>query len=212
VVQVGSLSFRTAAEVAAALDVVEGDLGRDLDRSFAVTVEAEAAAAAFGDEELAMRARLLKADISERKGYPARVVDALRTVNRWAADHDCRPLLARSHVLLARTYRNLGDMSAYLDHAVSAVEAAGPDAPAHIPGGDVRVGQSLGHQAGDGQLGRRQGGPAGRRAPGDPVPAGPRAPRRSPAPSRPAGQGSACSARGCSATAPAGQRFPDGHR
>jgi diguanylate cyclase (GGDEF)-like protein len=138
-VQVGSLRFRTAAEVAAALDVVEGDLGRDLDTSLAVTVEAEAAAGAFGDEELAMRARLLKADISERKGYPARVVDTLWTVNRWAADHDCRPLLVRSHLLLARTYRNLGGLSAYLDHAVSAVEASGPDAPADIRARCLRV-------------------------------------------------------------------------
>src|SRR5437667_5046106 len=108
-VQVGSLRFCTAAEVAAVLDAVEADLGRNLDRSFAVTVEAEAAAEALGDEELAMRARLLQADISRRKGYPARVLGTLRRVNRWAADHDCRPLLARSHLLLARTYFDLGD-------------------------------------------------------------------------------------------------------
>ncbi len=131
-VQVGSLRFRTAAEVAAALDVVEGDLGRDLDRLLAVTVEAEAAADAFGDEELAMRARLVKADISERKGHPIKVVATLWTVNRWATDHDCRPLLARSHLLLARTYANVGDMPAYLDQAVSAVEASGRDVPAGI--------------------------------------------------------------------------------
>src|SRR6266480_6647141 len=128
-VQVDSLSFRTAAEVAAVLDAVDADLGRDLDRSLAVTVEAEAAAEAFGDEELAMCARLLQADISRRKGHPARVAGTLRAVNRWATDHDCRPLLARSHVLLAVTYYDLGDMSARLDHAVSAVEASGLDMP-----------------------------------------------------------------------------------
>src|SRR5262245_49770055 len=111
-VQVDSLRFCTAAEVAAALDTVEADLGRNLDRSLAVTVEAEAAAEAFGDEELAMRACLLQADISRRKGYPARVIGLLRRVNRWAADHDCRPLLARSYVLLGRTYFILGDVSA----------------------------------------------------------------------------------------------------
>jgi diguanylate cyclase (GGDEF)-like protein len=132
VVEVSSLRFRAVSEVAAALDVVEGDLGRNLDTAFAVTVEAEAAADALGDEELTMRARLVRADISERKGYPTRVIGTLWTVNRWAADHDCRPLLARSHTLLARAYRNMGDVSAYLDHAVSAVEASGPDAPAHI--------------------------------------------------------------------------------
>jgi diguanylate cyclase (GGDEF)-like protein len=131
-VQVSSLRFRAAAEVSAALDAVDADLGRNLDRSLAITMEAEAAARAFGDEELAMRACLLQADISRRKGYPARVVDILRTVNRWAADHDCRPLLARSHVLLASIYLDLGDMSAYLDHAVSAVEASSRDVPADL--------------------------------------------------------------------------------
>src|SRR5438876_42211 len=137
-VQVGSLRFRTAAEVAAALDIVEGDLSRDLDGLLAVTVDAEAAADALGDEELAMRARLVKADISERRGYPIKVVATLWTVNRWATEHDCRPLLARSHLLLARTYANVGDMPAYLDQAVSAVEASGRDVPAGIRAGCLR--------------------------------------------------------------------------
>src|SRR5437773_211650 len=132
VVQVDSLRFRTAADVAAALDAVEADLGRNLDALLAVTVEAEAAAEAFGEEELAMRARLLQADISRRKGYPARAAGMLRTVNRWAADHDCRPLLARSHVLLARTHCDMGDLPAGLDHAVASVEASGRDVPADI--------------------------------------------------------------------------------
>src|SRR5437667_12171531 len=94
-VQVGSLRFCTAAEVAAVLDAVEADLGRNLDRSLAVTVEAEAAAEALGDEELAMRARLLQADISWRNAYPDRVAGLLRPEHHWAADHDRRPLLAR---------------------------------------------------------------------------------------------------------------------
>jgi diguanylate cyclase (GGDEF)-like protein len=118
--------------VAAALDAVEADLGRNLDTLLAVTVEAEAAAEAFGDEELAMRARLLQANISLRKGHPAGVAGTLRTVNRWAAEHDCRPLLARSHLLLSLICRDLGDMPAYLDHAVSAVEASSRDVPADV--------------------------------------------------------------------------------
>jgi diguanylate cyclase (GGDEF)-like protein len=132
VVQVDSLRLRTAPEVAAALDAVEADLSRNLDALLAITVEAEAAAEAFGEEELAMRARLLQADISTRKGYPARVADTLRTVNRWAADHDRRPLLARSHLLLARIYLDVGDLSSYLDHAVSAVEASSRDVPVDL--------------------------------------------------------------------------------
>src|SRR5262249_43691459 len=112
VVQVDPLRFRTVAEVAAALDAVEADLGRSLDRSFVVTVEAEAVAEVFGDEELAMRARLLQADISLRKGHPAGALGILRAVNRWAAENDCRPFLATSYGMLARLYAELGDMSA----------------------------------------------------------------------------------------------------
>src|SRR5262245_45091298 len=132
VVQVDSRRLRTAAEVAAALDAVEADMGRNLDASFAVTVEAEAVAEEFGDEELAMRACLLQGNISARKGYPARALGTVRSVIRWAADHDCRPFLAESYRLLSWIYFDLGDMSACLDHAVSAVEASGRDVPAHI--------------------------------------------------------------------------------
>src|SRR5437899_836960 len=131
-VQVDSLRLNTTAEVVAALDAVESDLGRNLDRSLAITVEAVVVADAFGEEELAMRARLLQADISSRQGRLTGLADILRTVNRWAADHDCRPLLARSHALLARINVDLGDMSAYLDHAVAAVEACGRDVPARL--------------------------------------------------------------------------------
>ena len=38
-VQVDSLRLNTTAEVVAALDAVESDLGRNLDRSLAITVE-----------------------------------------------------------------------------------------------------------------------------------------------------------------------------
>ena len=50
-VQVGSLRFCTAAEVAAVLDVVDADLGRNLDRSLAVTVEAVAQIKVKSDPE-----------------------------------------------------------------------------------------------------------------------------------------------------------------
>src|SRR5262249_9110753 len=69
----------------------------------------------------------------------ARAAVTLRRVHRWAADHDCRPLLARGHVLLAGICVDLGDVSTCLDHAVSAAEASGRDVPAHIRALCLRV-------------------------------------------------------------------------
>src|SRR5439155_1075768 len=72
---------------------------------------------------------LLRADMLDRLGETQRAVRMLWAVHGWAAERDCRPVLARSHLLLSRTHHNLGDMSACLEHAVSAVEYLGEDAP-----------------------------------------------------------------------------------
>jgi len=123
---------RNAAELAAVLDGGEDDLeiGCDADATLAVAARVEQAADALGEVELTMRARLLRADMAGRKGQPT-AVRLLWEVNRWAAAHQCRPLLARSHLLLSRAYANLGDMAVRLEHAVYAVESLAPDAPPH---------------------------------------------------------------------------------
>jgi len=121
---------RAAAELSAALDAAEDNLeiGCDADASLRIAVEVAEAADALGEAELAARARLLRADMSDRKGQPV-AARLLWEVNRWATEHDCRPLLARSHLLLARTYTNLGDMAVRLEHAVCSVETLDPAAP-----------------------------------------------------------------------------------
>ena len=65
----------------------------------------------------------------DRLGETRRAVRILWAAHGWATERDCRPVLARSHLLLSRTHHNLGDMSACLEHAVSAVEYLGEDAP-----------------------------------------------------------------------------------
>ncbi|HCT80552.1 MAG TPA: GGDEF domain-containing protein [Micromonosporaceae bacterium] len=120
-------------ELATRLDAAEDNLemGCDADEAHAIAVKIEAAAEAIGAADLSMRARMLQADMSERMGQPAAVAQVLWEVNRWASEHDSQSLLARSHLLLARTYFHLGDMAVYLDHAVCAVEALESSAPSH---------------------------------------------------------------------------------
>ncbi|HEU4425163.1 MAG TPA: GGDEF domain-containing protein [Pilimelia sp.] len=121
------------AALAASLEATEDNLemGCNTDEALAVALRVRAAAEDAGDAELVHRARLLQADMSERKGRPAAVAQTLWEVNRWAIEHDCRPLLARSHLLLARMYYHLGDMPVCLDHAISAVETLEPTAEPH---------------------------------------------------------------------------------
>jgi diguanylate cyclase (GGDEF)-like protein len=122
-----------AAALTASLEAAEDNLemGCNTDEALAVARAVQAAAEGIGEDELVQRARLLNADMSERKGRPAAVAQALWAVNRWATEHDCRPLLARSHLLLARMYYHLGDMPVCLDHAICAVETLEPTAPPH---------------------------------------------------------------------------------
>jgi diguanylate cyclase (GGDEF)-like protein len=52
-------------------------------------------------------------------------------VNRWAMENGSRPVLARSHLLLAATFHHLGDPGACLDHALLAVELLDNQASPH---------------------------------------------------------------------------------
>ena len=90
--------IRTADEVAAELDILEDWLGLEVDSALASAMAAQRDAEALGDVELVQRARLALADMWERKGESTSCVRILWEVNRWAAEHDCRSLLARSHL------------------------------------------------------------------------------------------------------------------
>ena len=123
--------MRTADEVAVELDKLEDWLGLDVDSALAGAVAAQRDAEALGDPELIQRARLALADVWDRKGEVASGVRILWDVNRWAAEHDCRSLLSRSHLLLARAYYNLGDLAACLEHSVCSVELLDEDTPTY---------------------------------------------------------------------------------
>jgi two-component system, cell cycle response regulator len=73
-------------------------------------------------EVLLARAQLVEADARGRRGQPDASGRLLRSVNRWAAEHDEPYVLARSHRLLAMFFGGIGDDLAYLEHAVRAVE------------------------------------------------------------------------------------------
>jgi len=114
---------RTAERLAADLDELEDDLGYDIDAWLPRAARIEREAEALGDVELLLRARLVRADVWLRKGQTLAATPIVLEVHAWATEHDRRPVLARSHLMLSRTHRVLGDPAAGLEHAVFAVES-----------------------------------------------------------------------------------------
>jgi diguanylate cyclase (GGDEF)-like protein len=106
----------------AELDRLEDWTGLDPHGRAARAAELEAAAARVGDLPARMRARLIQADAAERTGDLKAAAAVMWQVNEWAVAHGDRYLVARSHLLLGRAYRNMGDVAALLEHAVAAVE------------------------------------------------------------------------------------------
>jgi diguanylate cyclase (GGDEF)-like protein len=120
--EAGAAPERTAAEVAAALALIEDAPSYDIDAWLVEATGLERIADRLGDQELVLRARLVRADVWQRRGRTAPAVQVFWAVIHWATEHDCRPLLARAHRLLALTYQGVGDAAAFLDHSVRAVE------------------------------------------------------------------------------------------
>jgi len=69
-------------------------------------------------EDLIIRTQLIHADIMGRQGKIAEGGRKIRTINKWALDHNHHYLLARSHRLLAAFYRRIGDSESALENAV----------------------------------------------------------------------------------------------
>ena len=111
-----------SAARSAELDRLEDWTGLDPRGRSARAAELELVAATAGDAPAEMRARLIQADVAERGGDARPAVAVMWQVNEWARAHGHRYLIARSHLLLGRTYRNMGDVAALLEHAVAAVE------------------------------------------------------------------------------------------
>jgi diguanylate cyclase (GGDEF)-like protein len=111
-----------AADLAAELDELENHESHDVQEILARATAAAEAAERCGDEVLGHRARLVQADMRRREGDLGSAARTFLATHRWAEQHDCRPLRARSHFHLALTYHYLGDHAASLEHALSAVE------------------------------------------------------------------------------------------
>ncbi len=121
---------RSAAALAERLAHAEGRIRFDLPeverRLDGLLLEAGALAV----PELLMRARLLQADVLERRGDVVGSVERAREVNGWAGEHGRRTLLARSHYVLAAVFQDLGDAAMALEHAVRAVDLLDDDVAA----------------------------------------------------------------------------------
>jgi two-component system cell cycle response regulator len=87
----------------------------------APAAEAERRAVQLGDEELACRARLLTVSSLLRTGQSEEGGRLAHQVLGWAEVHGSPFLLARTHRELGIFYRQVGDMSAALTHAVQCV-------------------------------------------------------------------------------------------
>ena len=96
----------------------------------AATVERRAGE--LGDEVLVMRARLLSATSLVREGRSEQGGQRAHQVLVWAQQHDNPFLLARAHRVLSLFYRQIGDLSEGLSHAVQCFANLTDDEPQSV--------------------------------------------------------------------------------
>jgi diguanylate cyclase (GGDEF)-like protein len=111
-----------ARALAAAVGELESLSRFDRDDIAGRAERAVATAQELGLTDLALRASLVQADLLRRRGNVAEAGRKAQEIQRWAADHDSRHLLARTHFVLTAVFQELGDLSLALEHAVRAVE------------------------------------------------------------------------------------------
>lgn len=104
------------------LDDLEYHRATDVEYRLESAYRAEADARAIHAPDLQMRARLVQADMLQRVGRGAAAAATATDVNRWAREHGPRSLLARSHLILASIFENVGDSAGCLDNALRALE------------------------------------------------------------------------------------------
>ena len=117
-----ALAAHTAETLAALLDRIEFGLVEDFRALIRPAADAERIAAVMGWPDLAMRARLVRADIVGRQGDVATSGRLANEVNAWAYERGHGYLIARSHRQLAIFFRRIGDAATSLTHALRAVE------------------------------------------------------------------------------------------
>ena len=102
-------------------------------RSLAAPAAAvEQRAAELGHEDLAMRARLLRATSMVREGRSEQGGQRAHQVLAWAQHHGHPFLLARAHRVLSLFYRQIGDLSEGLSHAVQCFANLTDDEPPNV--------------------------------------------------------------------------------
>jgi two-component system cell cycle response regulator len=116
-----------ARELAATVTELENLSRFDRDDLDSRVEQAAVSAEALGLTDLALRARLVQADLLRRRGNVADAGRRAQEIQRWAADHDSTHLLARSHFVLTAVFQELGDLSVALEHAVRAVDLLDED-------------------------------------------------------------------------------------
>ncbi|GLW35806.1 tetratricopeptide repeat-containing diguanylate cyclase [Actinoplanes regularis] len=122
----------SAAELSAALLMLEDPTPGDPDAGYDVAVELERQAVALGDDDLIARARFVRAVMLQRTGEIARAARQLHEVQHWAVEHDDRRLQARTHLGLANIERLSGNTAKCLEHSLSAVELLDETATPHM--------------------------------------------------------------------------------
>ena len=119
---------RLRAQIAAELDDVELSTSQFPVQAGERAAELKRLAVESTDEQLQLRALLVQGDVALRQGQSVAAGRMLRSVNRWAVEHDDQYLLARSHRLLGMFFGSLGDDVAFLEHAMQAVDQLSEDA------------------------------------------------------------------------------------
>jgi diguanylate cyclase (GGDEF)-like protein len=122
----------TARLAADALTAMEISRAQYLTEHLPAARRIAAAAADLGRPDLAMRARLVEADVAARQGSPLQASHEIQAVNDWATDADDRYIAARSSFLQCAVQFRIGDLPTARLHGITGVDLLPADAPTSI--------------------------------------------------------------------------------
>jgi len=120
------------AALSAALLRIEDAIVWDADACMTSAVTIEQQALELGDEMLAARARLCRANMWLRAGEVATAARHIAEIHRWTVQHGATQLQARTHLVWASIHRYLGDAAQCLEDSLLAVELLDDTATPHM--------------------------------------------------------------------------------
>ena len=120
-----------AGQLTAELVALEDRFAWDVRLTLTAAERIERAAAEQGLEEIAVRARLVQANMRVRRGQVAEAARVMREIDQWGKEHDRPMVRARAQLLLTIVHHLLGDPATRLEHAIRAVEYLDDTASAH---------------------------------------------------------------------------------